>query len=164
MATVTEIGSLAVAGFGAAATFVAARRALGDFTTFGSPTVMAACVAGLAFLGILPVAHVLLIPFAALAVAVMALPFIRFLASQGLFGGRESDNQAAVPRFLRRLHLPSTPESDPQPQLRADTQTPAPAPARPRSTSSQTKPRTIPLAIKPRSARSPKSKSSPPRS
>lgn len=168
MATATEFGSLAVAGFVAVATFVVSRRALSEFTTLGPPTVIAACVAGLAFFGLLPVASVILVPFAALALTIGLVLILRGLAWLGLLNRIAPNLPPSIREVLNGSQSPltSTPTDEPRAADRASSpaqpQRPPPEPDRPRPPSSEKKPRIIPLSIKPRSARS--SKSGPPRS
>lgn len=78
-----QIGMVIVAAGGAAMTFVVARQVLRDQGWFNAPNFLAACVAGMSFIGLLSAGPPILIGFGALGFACVALPVLRFLINRG---------------------------------------------------------------------------------
>lgn len=115
MSSPIEIGVVAAAAGGAVATFVVSRRALSARNNLGSPTVLAAAVAGLSFFGLLSMGPIILIPFVALALTCLVLPFVRFLVSQGVFQQREEPPEVVAPPHEPLIPRASPPSPPPRP-------------------------------------------------
>lgn len=96
-------------------TFLIARRTLRDLK-FGPPGLLAALVAGLAFLGLMGSGNgmvaVILIPYAALAIALLVLFLLFFIARLARSGSnRDGVQNAGVGQDMNRIHMhqPTTP-------------------------------------------------------
>ena len=115
--SVTEMTSLVVAGGSAVMTFLVTRTALRDDSSFGAPTILSACVVAIAFFAVISLGLVILVPYAVLALACLALFFVRFLMSQGIPRPGASAKKSRCEKRLELVSERSAHSKDQQPIL-----------------------------------------------
>ena len=131
--SVTEIGTLVAAAFGAVVTFMVSQRALRDHSALGPPGLLALCTAVLAFFGLLSVGPLILIPFTALGAVCLLLPIVLLVSRRWNLPWGRSSGEPRLPRL---------------PGLSTPAQNPPPVDPEPQKTPPRRRKRIIPLEIK----------------
>ena len=115
--SVNEMTSLVVAGGSAIMTFLVTRTALRDDSPFGALTILPVCVVAVAFFAVISLGLVILVPYAVLALACLALFFVRFLMSQGIPRPSASAKKSRCEKRIELVSGPSAHGKDQQPIL-----------------------------------------------